>query len=441
MRPAILSYLYAKKYGGKFILRFEDTDPRIKKPMEGVEKIYLDDLSWVGCPPDSIVYQSARLDIYFDYALQLVEMGNAFVCTCEDKEEVREKKIKKKACPCRELDIEEQKIRWKKMMDHTFKEGQAVLRIKTDLDVEDPAERDWIAARIIDNPEHYRVKNVHVWPMFNFANAIDDHLMGITLIIRGQQHSSNVKKQKWIYTHFGWTYPHSFHHGKQTVKGFDMSKSDMLEGLKTGRISGWDDPRLLTVGALRRKGFSPHAIVDMMIDLGVKTSDTEMSLELMGTYNRPYIQNAPSIPFIQDPLSLETDFVPALHVNVDGREYDLKAGTQSFLVNKTDASHWKVGTTLRLRNAYIVKVNHADEYKINAQFVSTAKLENTTQTNWLPGGVDVRITMPTNTFVYGIADDALSSVNEGEEVHLPGFGYCRVDEKTEKEIRLWFTHP
>ncbi len=439
-RPAILCYLYSKKYNGKFILRFDDTDPKIKKPMEGGEQLFLDDLAWLGIHPDLVTRSSDRMEIYYDYMHQIVGMGKAYVCTCE-VEGWKEKKIRGEACPCRDLSSEENTQRLDQMLNHTFKEGEAVLRIKTDLEAEDPAERDWSAARVVDHPQHYRVKDKHLWPTYNFASAIDDHLMNISLIIRGQQHTSNVKKQEWLFKHFGWTYPHSFHHGLIMMQGAELSKSKILAGIASGKYKGWDDPRLFTIQSLRRKGFNPQAFIDLMIDLGVKTSDTMLDLEVLATFNKKYVQDAPSIPFIQDPVALETDFVPATHVNVDGREYDLKAGTQSFLVSKADAANWKVGTTLRLRNAYIVKVNHADEYKINAQFVSTAKLENTTQTNWLPGGVDTRITMPDNTFVYGVADEALFLMKEGDEVLLPGFGYCRVDEKTESEIRLWFTHP
>jgi glutamyl-tRNA synthetase len=440
LRPAILSYLYAKKYNGKFILRFEDTDPKIKKPMEGAEKMFLEDLHWVKCPPDMIVRQSDRLDIYYDYMVQLVEMEKAYVCTC-DSEEWKKNTLKKTPCPCRKLLAPEHRSRLQKMFNHEFKQGEAILRIKTDLDAPDPAERDWWAAKIVDTPQHYKIKDKHVWPGYNFAAGIDDHLMGVTLIIRGQQHASNVKKQKWLYTHFGWTYPHSFHHGKLSLEGAELSKSKMLEGVASGRYNGWDDPRLFTVQSLRRKGFAPEAFIDMMVDLGVKSSDTELSLELLGTYNKPYVQNAPSYSLVSEPIPLAVDFVPAMDANVDGNKYTLNAGTQTFLVSKKEAEKWKVGNTIRLRNAYIVKINEKNEYGLNAQFVSTAKLENATQVNWLVDGRNVQITMPDGQLMYGRATNAIAEQKVGDEVFFPQFGYCRIDEQMEKETALWFTHP
>ncbi len=444
LRAAILSYLYAQKYSGKFILRFDDTDPKLKKPMEGGEQIYLEDLHWLGMVPAMVARSSDRLDIYYDYMSQLVAMGKAYVCTCESST-WKKNMVKQKACACREMDENEQKKRLEKFLKHEYKQGEALLRVKTDVHADDPAERDWWAARLVDQPQHYRVKGKHVWPSYNFASAIDDHLMGVTLIIRGQQHASNVKKQEWLYQHFGWKYPHAFHHGQLLVNDTELSKSKIMEGIQMGKYTGYDDPRLYTVQSLRRKGFAPQALIDLMIDLGVKTSNTTADLQLLGTFNKPYVEKAPAFTLIQDPIALDVDFGPELDVNMEGQLVHLKPGTQGFVVSKHDAHTWKVGTTIRLRNAYIAKINSMDEYKINAQFVSTKKLENTVQTEWLVKGMDVRITMPNSglsiTQLYGIADDALSHMQVNDIVYFPQFGYCRVDEKTPKEIRLWFTHP
>lgn len=440
LRAALLSFLYAKKYGGKYILRFDDTDPKLKKPMEKSEEMYLSDLAWFGITPDLVARSSDRMDIYYDYMQQLVEMGHAYVCSCET-EEWRKKTLAKEACPCRDLDKEEQKNRFQKMLKHEFKQGEAVLRIKTDLNLDDPSQRDWPLARNVDEPQHYRVKDKYLWPVYNFASAIDDHLMNVTLIIRGQEHYQNMLKQQWLYKHFGWTYPHAFHYGRILMKDTELSKSKMVAAIASGKYTGWDDPRLFTVNSVKRKGFRPEAFVDMMIDLGVKASDTTIDLALLANYNRKYVENAPVIPFIADPIQLDADFVPQTAVNNDGIAYSLKAGMQSFFVPKNDVKNWKVGTTLRLRNAYIVKINSMDEYKINTQFVSTAKLENTTQTNWLAEGMDIKIVMPDNTIVYGIAGEGISHLNVNDEVHFPQFGFCRIDQKNEKEITLWFTHP
>ncbi len=442
LRPAVLSYLYAKKYHGKFILRFDDTDPKLKKPLADGEQMYLDDLKWVGVTPDLVARASDRFELYDDYMKQIVEMGKAYLCTC-DKEVWKAHILKQEACPCRELATSEQRERLNKFLTHTYKQGEAVLRIKTALTHEDPSQRDWPLARIVDKPLHYRVKNRYVWPTYNFASAIDDHLMGVTLIIRGQEHYQNMLKQKWLYAHFGWTYPNAFHHGRLLMKGVELSKSKMIAGIQSGKYSGWDDPKLFTIAALRRKGFTPQGLTDLIVDLGVKTSDTVLDVPLMGNFNRKYVQNSLTYTLVQEPIPLEVDFCPELEVKMDEKVYSLKQGRQAFFVSKEDAQKWSEGTLIRMRNAYIAKINFLDEYHVNAQFVSTKKLENTTQINWLPHGVDVKIILPgmETKIVYGLADETLNQVHVNEEVFFPNFGFCRVDSKDEKEITLWYTHP
>src|SRR3989344_142726 len=106
-RAAILSFEYAKKYGGEFFLRFDDTDPKVKKPIENAKEIYLEDLNWLLCPPQKVVFASDRLLVYHDFMKKAIEMGKAYVCSCE-AEKWRALTKKKAACPCRERGPKEQ---------------------------------------------------------------------------------------------------------------------------------------------------------------------------------------------------------------------------------------------------------------------------------------------------------------------------------------------
>ena len=136
-RPAILCDEYAKRYKGKLILRFDDTDPKVKVP----EKIFYswikEDLNWLGIKWHQEVAASKRLPIYYKYAEKLVKMNKAYVCTCGD--EWKKLVANNKACKCRLLDVKNQQKRWKAMLAYKYKEKAAVLRIKTDLDAKNPA--------------------------------------------------------------------------------------------------------------------------------------------------------------------------------------------------------------------------------------------------------------------------------------------------------------
>jgi glutamyl-tRNA synthetase len=273
-RPALLNWFYKEKYLGKFILRFDDTDPKIKPPMKEAYVWILQDLKWLGITPSPIIYASDRFDTYYEHAEKLVEMGKAYVCDCET-ENWRELKENGKACPCRTLDPKENLARWKKMFTD-YREGQAALRIKTDLKHPNPAIRDWVAFKIVDNAKHPRVK-AKVWPLLNFASLIDDHLFHVSHIIRGVDLAFTELQQRYVYDYFKWDYPEVVVLGKVFLEGTPTSKSETLEGMKAGKYSGWDDPKLGTLKALKNKGISPEAVQKIMWDLGVRKNNLTLT--------------------------------------------------------------------------------------------------------------------------------------------------------------------
>jgi glutamyl-tRNA synthetase len=168
------------------------------------------------------------------------------------------------------------------MLDGTYPEGSAVMRVKTDLDHPNPAVRDWPALRIIDTVKypHPRVGSKYrVWPLYNIAAGLDDHLLGITHIIRGKDHLTNGVRQEYLYKHLGWEYPQAIHYGRLKITGAFLSKSKIVAGIRDGTFNGWDDPRLATFAALRKRGITPEAIKKMIIDVGPKPADVTLSWE------------------------------------------------------------------------------------------------------------------------------------------------------------------
>ncbi|MEM2913918.1 MAG: glutamate--tRNA ligase, partial [Candidatus Bathyarchaeia archaeon] len=243
-RAIILSHEYARIYNGVFILRFEDTDPRLKKSALQFFDLIRRDLEWLGCNWDAEYIQSDRIEIYYEYAEKLLENGYAFVCICKP-EEFRELIKQKRSCLCRNLPKEEHLSRWDAMLNGEYEEGEAVVRIKTDLDHPNPAIRDWPAFRVIDTKKypHPRIGSKYrVWPLYNFASGIDDHLMSVSHIIRGKEHLTNQRRQEYLYRYLGWEYPEAMHYGRLKIEGASLSKSKILRGVKEGTYKGWDDP-------------------------------------------------------------------------------------------------------------------------------------------------------------------------------------------------------
>ena len=155
-------------YDGHFILRYEDTSAAVKPPIPEMYDAILEDLEWLGVKVDEKYIQSDRIEIYYEYAEKVLRDGNAYVCDC-DVDEFRELYMAKKACPCRDLSPDEQLKRWNMMLDGTYKQGEAVVRIKTDLQDPNPAVRDWPALRISEAWHPRKGNKYRVWPLYNFS--------------------------------------------------------------------------------------------------------------------------------------------------------------------------------------------------------------------------------------------------------------------------------
>jgi len=459
-RAIILSHEYAKLYKGLFILRFEDTDPKLKRPVLEFYEAIREDLEWLGCKPDAEYIQSDRVRIYYEYAEKLLKEGNAYVCTC-NPEEFRNYIIVKKACPCREKSPEEHLNRWEKMQNGTYSEGEAVVRIKSDLEHPNPAVRDWPALRIIDTKKypHPRIgSKYHVWPLYNFACGIDDHLMGVTHIIRGKEHLTNQIRQEYLYKHLGWTYPEAIHYGRLKITGAYLSKSKIVQGIREGIFKSWDDPRLATFKALRRRGITPEAIRQLIIDVGPKTADIVLSWENLNAYNRKILDpivnryffvNKPIEATVKD---IPRDFVAKmlLHPNNPEKGYReffvrQRDGEAKFWVSTDDAKLFQSGCIIRFMELFNVKIEKVESYAIEASFHSEryeeAKKLNAPLIHWLPidSGVPCQVVMPNASLMEGIAETNCKILKPGTIIQFERFGFVRIDNVNQK-ITAYFAH-
>ncbi|MCS7114343.1 MAG: glutamate--tRNA ligase [Candidatus Bathyarchaeota archaeon] len=459
-RAIILSHEYARMYNGKFILRFEDTDPKLKRPVLEFYNSIREDLAWLGCKPDEEYIQSDRIPIYYEYAEKLLKEGNAYVCTCPPQV-FREKVLAQNPCPCRELPPEEHLERWKRMLEGRYNEGEAVVRIKTDLNHPNPAVRDWPALRVIETEKcpHPRVgSKYHVWPLYNFACGLDDHLMGITHIIRGKEHLTNMVRQEYMYQHLGWKYPEAIHYGRLKIKGAYLSKSKIVKGVREGVYRDWADPRLATFAALRKRGITPEAIKKLIIDVGPKTSDVVLSWENLYAYNRKILD--PKVNryfFVPDPVQLLVKQIPKMfnaklrlhpeHPERGFREYQIKPhGANNmalFWISKKDANTLTVKSVVRLMELFNIKIEKIEAFSVEASFLSEpyeeAKNAGAPLIHWIPIGADMpcRVVMPDATEAEGIAESACKGLRPNDVIQFERFGFARIDEVDMKLIAYY----
>ena len=442
-RAAYMSYAYAKKYNGKFILRFEDTDAKIKKPIAGAKELFLEDLEWLGCPPDEIFWASERFDLYYGYLRKIIGMGKAYACNCES-EAWRKLIEQKQACPCRSQKPAETMKIFDDMLVNKAKEGEYVLRLKTDLNHPDPSVRDWWLARCVDEPEHNRMKKkVHVWPSFMFQNSVDDHEMGVTLIIRGQEHSQNVTKQEFLYGYFGWKFPHAFHTGRLKLEGIILSKSDIKKGIEEGNCGGGDDPRLGTIRALRGRGFDARALKDILMDVGVNPNDATISMDKLIDYNKKHIEaESERLTFIAEPAELEVRSAPEMEVEVNGEKVCLAKGPQKFMVSSKQLQKIGKGNVFRLKNACNARLDAFEGGKARGECLGTEMGAGKHVINWLLAdkACPVEVKMDNASLRKGVAEWKLARKKPGERAYFDKFGFVRVDGQEKGLTKVWFTH-
>ncbi len=318
-RGLVINSIYREMYDGVFILRFDDTDTKVKPPMlEAYERIQ-EETAWLtGRKPDRVVIASDRMDAYYEHATMMLEKGYGYVCQCS-AEAFKEHRVGKTECPCRNQTTHQNIELWQQMLNREFNPGDAVVRVKTDMTLKNPALRDWPALRLQDTQAHpHPRKEVGskyvVWPLLDFQSAVEDHLQGVTHIVRGKDLMDSTRKQTLLYEYFGWKYPETMYWGRVKVHewgGFSTSK--MRLDIEEGRYPGWGDPRLPTLEGLKGRGISNAALRAFWLELGITQKDISVPLSTLYAHNTKVVDaKAPRLSFIRDAVlcSLEGAEVP-----------------------------------------------------------------------------------------------------------------------------------
>tara|TARA_Y100000310_G_scaffold77162_1_gene73726 strand:+ start:10803 stop:11996 length:1194 start_codon:yes stop_codon:yes gene_type:complete len=285
---ASLSFLYVKKYNGKFYVRIEDTNPEniYKKAYKMIEE----DSKYIFDNKAEIIIQSYRMKIYYKYAEKIIRKKSAYVCTCSG-DEFREFVKKKKNCPCRNLTTKENLERWKKMLDSKgYKEGESVLRFKSNMKDSNPAMRDFPLARINTTTHPLQKNKYRIWPLMNLAVAVDDIEMKITHIIRAKDHRDNAKRQEMIFKVLGKKPLWTGFLGRFKFKDMELSTTKIRQEIEQGKYSGWGDSKLPTLISLKKQGYKPEAFWKFAEQIGLSENDKVMDKKefftLLNSFNK-----------------------------------------------------------------------------------------------------------------------------------------------------------
>lgn len=449
-RAVILNDEFCRKYKGKFILRFEDTNPQKIDP--DAYKMIPEDLEWLGVEVHETYCQSDRMEEYYRVARELIEKGAGYVCLCE-ADHWRQLKNNCKPCPHRDLSVEETLAEFEKMMDGTYTDGEASFMVKTDLEHKNPAVRDFVGLRILKDVEHPRQgTKYHVYPLYNFSVAVDDHLMGCTHILRGKDHLNNTYRQEYVYDHLGWEKPNFIHYGFVSIPDVLLKTSSIKEQIKAGEFTGWDDVRLGTFRAVGRRGIRPEALREYWKEVGLKQVDITFSFKNLNSYNKKLIDPVSNRYFfikepsrvlleVNEPLSGEAPKHPE-DPEKGVRKFELtpEEGVLEIFVEKMDLEGVSPGEIVRLKDLCNIEVvKDGDHWKGVYKGNDTSNLKKGSKIfQWVCGGVPGTLLMPDGKVSEGIVEKNILD-EDLDTVQFERIGFVRLEERSSEKVKAVFT--
>jgi len=443
-RMVILNDEYVKRYKGKLFLVIDDTIGSEEKFVlkDGYEMI-LDGLKWLGVRYHKKFYKSDRLKYFYKFAEELIRKELAYVCECES-DVLRKNRLEGTECEHRSQGAKTNLKKWKMMLSGKFGEGKAALRLKTDMKDPNPAFRDRVLLRIVER-KHPRVGTKYrVWPLLEFSWAVDDHLLGITHVLRGKDLVMEDLMEKYIWKKLGWNSTVFIHYGLLNVEEAKskISKSEARRNIESGIYSGWDDPRTWSLQSLRRRGIQPEAVRQFILNMGMSEADVTVPAEILYSENRKIIDKKANRYFaVLNPEIIEIVnaskkkvATPPLHPDFPrrGRRKIPVNGSKVF-IEREDLQKFS-NQNVGLINLFSVKLGKKAEFVSDEIRFEDQKLHWVSEPN-----VKIRIVMPDGSAREGIGEPGMAKLKEGELIQLVRIGFCRVD-KVNKGIVLYYAH-
>ena len=366
----------AKKYNGLFNLRYDDTNP-VKEDDEYVKSIY-EDLKWLGCEPNGgIFYGSDYFEKCYEFAVQLIKEGKAYVCdlTAEEMREYRGSlTVAGKNSPYRDRTVEENLDLFERMKNGEFEDGTHTLRAKIDMSSPNMNMRDPAIYRIVHTSHHRQGNKWCIYPLYDYAHPIQDALEGITHSLCSLEFENHRPLYDWVVENIGFDpKPKQREFARLNVTHTVMSKRYLRQLVETGLVDGWDDPRMPTLCGLRRRGYTPAAIFDFVDRAGVAKAYSVVDIELLEHCIREELNaTAPRRIAVMKPVKLVVDNYPddkVEYFEVSNNPQNPEAGTRKIPFTKNiviDADDFaavpppkffrlKPEGEVRLMGAYIVK--------------------------------------------------------------------------------------
>ena len=375
-KSILLNYGLAQKYHGQFNLRFDDTNPT-KEKQEFVDSI-LEDVKWLGADyGDNLFFASDYFDAMYECAIKLIKKGKAYVCdlTAEEMREYRGTLTEPgKESPYRNRSVEENLELFEAMKDGQFPDGSKVLRAKIDMTSGNMNMRDPIIYRIARMHHHRTGDKWCIYPMYDFAHPIEDAMEGVTHSICTLEFEDHRPLYDWVVTECEFENPpKQIEFAKLYLTNVITGKRYIKKLVEDGVVDGWDDPRLVSLSALKRRGFTPSAIKTFMEQVGVSKSQSSVNYDMLEHFLRDDLKATKARMYaITDPIKViitnyeegKVEYLEATN-NVENPEMgtrtmpfgrELYIERDDFMI-EPPKKYFRLypGNEVRLMNAYFIK--------------------------------------------------------------------------------------
>jgi glutamyl-tRNA synthetase len=455
-KAAWLDFQAAKTYKGKMILRFDDTNPE-KEKQEYVDSIKKD-LLWLGIDWDIESYTSDRMEELYTYCDEMFVKFSAYVCTCP-QEKIKKDREAKVECDCRARDPQENMILFRKMKEGKMEEGGAIVRFKGNMKSENTVLRDPTLFRIIKK-EHYRQGNKYFcWPSYDFAAPIMDSLEGVTHAMRTKEYELRNELYFAILKILELRQPILIEFSRLSIKNAPISKRLITPLISEGKVEGWDDPRLPTLSALRRRGFQPQAIKEFVLSFGLTKVEAEPTWEKLYFENRKILsETALRRYFVKDPVKLKIIGANKTYATIKNHPNKEDFGTRiipvsdEFYISFQDANSLKIGEIFRLKELYNVKLIEKSDHLIANFEAEEGEVDKKIQ--WVPceNKLNCQVIVPGNLLDEsgnfnkeskkidsGFCEPSCKDLPEGAVIQFERYAFVRLDKKSDEGLVFIFT--
>lgn len=433
-KAALLNYLYAKRYAGKFWLRFEDTNPRLCK--QEYYEAMLEGLQWLEIEPDQINYASDHMKEFYEKVEQLIAQADAYVCTCGNELIKLNRKLMQE-CECRRRSVEQNLELWRQMP--RMPEGSAVVRLRLSMRHSNAAMRDPTLLRIVDASHPRTGERFRLWPTYDFATAVLDSLEGVTHRLRSKEFELRDELQRSIQSKLGLSSPYIEVFGRLSLEDTPTSGRKIRELLREGKLRGWDDPRLVTLAALRRRGFLPEALRDFLVRTGVSKAEAKLDWKMLEAVNRQHLDAKANRYFgLFDPVRISLVGVELKSVKVpmhpsfpERGEREVEVDTGQIYVERLDFERLRSKEVVLM---YLCTVLLGEE----SRFLSWGADPSLPKIHWLSKSVEAKVIMPDGSERRAWVEPAIEQLEVGVQFQLMRVGFFKLDGL--KPLTLYFTH-